>query len=1025
MKFKFSICFLLILMLSQVSAFAQNLTVSGKVLEKNGEPIIGAAVIQADKKTNGTVTDLDGAFTIIVPQGSSLIFSSLGFSELTVKASSSMEIILEPDTNFLDEVVVVGYGVQKKSNLTGSISTIDSKDIEGRTITTLSQALQGKSAGVNLFTVSAQPGAVPTVRIRGIASNGTSDPLYVVDGLITTDISGIDPNTIESMEVLKDAASAAIYGAQAGNGVILINTKKGGRGTGSISYDYQLSLSSLARKPKLITSQDWFTQQMEKSSTFTEEDMLLYIDRGYWDGKSSTDWYSEVFTTSPTSKHTITAQGANDKGSFYLSLNSLDEDGIVKMKKDYYKRLSVSLNADYNIKPWMKVGITADYAHYSCGPIVDAKSTHGEGYYLNIFGNTISQCPVISPTFSPDMLPETMANAIKKGFNLYADENGNYYQTITGHPLITVLSQEKKNYGNKLSGVMYANFTPVKGLTFTSRLGFNMADAHTYQFNHKAYLNDMMQVTYHGVSRANTSYTYYQLENFANYSKSFGKHDFTLMAGMSYSENETTLLSGSISITMEDDPLFADISFASSEASKDLSGHTTTSRKLSYFGRASYSYDGKYLAEIVMRADAADLSVLPASNRWGYFPSASAGWVVSQEDFFKQISAPVSFLKLRASWGINGSTSNLTRYSYSNSLYQESAGYSFSNTGMTYQTVVYPTQLYNPSLKWETSQQLDLGIDARLFNDKLSITADYFDKQTKDLIISDINVPYEAGNYSAPVNAGNIDNRGFELDLGWKDTIGDFFYSVSGNIATLKNEVTYLDPNVANGRLNGSNVNGSYITAFEEGFPIWYFRGYQVDHLDETGAPVFKDNYFGSNDTEKGVINDNDKVMIGKPLPDFTYGITLSTAWKGFDLTVFGSGSYGNDVLMAYNVTSISYDIKSIFDQRWTPSNPNGKFAAPSTSNADKYACSDAMLFDGSFFRIKQILLGYTLPKNISTKFFVDRLRVYASLDNAFLFTSYPGIDPEVASNAITGIGIDYGSYPTTKKYVFGLSVTF
>lgn len=1004
-------------LLLSFSMSAQTIVVKGHVTEQNGDPVIGAAVIQQNNKSNGVITDYDGNFSISVPEGANLVFSSLGFADKIQAATPSMTVTMLPDTDYLDEVVIVGYGVQKKSNLTGAISTVSAKDIQGRTITTVGQALQGKTAGVNLVATSAQPGAVPTVRIRGIASNGTSDPLYVVNGLITEDISGIDPNTIESIEVLKDAASAAIYGAQAGNGVILITTKRGEQGTSSISYDMQMSLSSLSRKPVLLNSTDFIQQLKEGSPTFDDDQVLLLITTGVWDGMSSTDWYNEVFTTSPTWRHTVTANGANDKGSFYLSLSNLDEDGIIKMDRDYYKRLTASLNADYQVKPWMKVGITADFANYSCGPVTDAISTHGNGYYLNIFGSTVGMAPYMVPSFAAESLPSSMQAAVDKGLNLYKDENGQYY--CEGHPLSTMKAREIRNYGNNLSGTLFANFNPVKGLVITSRLGFKISDTHTYTYKHKAYLSSFLQIMDNGVDRTNVSSTYYQWENFANYSKSFGNHNISAMAGMSYSQDELTNSAMSVTNTMEDNELFADISFASSDAGKTLSAFSTYRRKLSYFGRLSYDYAGKYLAEAIFRSDAADLSVLPAENRWGYFPSFSAGWVISNEDFFKAAGNPVSFLKLRASWGLNGSTSNLRNYSYSNSLYTEDAGYAFSNKSDRYQQVFYPTQLFNPSLKWETSQQFDLGIDARAFDDRLSVSMDYFDKQTKDLIINGVNVPYEAGNLPAPVNAGNIDNRGFELDLGWKDVKGDFFYSISGNIATLKNQVTYLNPNVGDGRIYGADIKNNYVTAFEKGMPVWYFRGYHCTGLDDKGAPLFQDV------KEDGAIDDNDKMMIGKPLPDFTYGLTLSLGWKNFDFTAFGSGSYGNDVLMAYSVTKIAYQFKSMFDERWTPTNPNGKRAAPSDNNADNYACSDAMIFDGSFFRIKQIQLGYTLPSSLSRKFFVEKMRVYASLDNAFLLTKYPGFDPEVATNTITGIGIDFGCYPTTKKIVFGATITF
>ena len=1013
------ICFALGISLAQ----AQDINVRGSVVDQDGVPVIGAGVFQSGKESNGTITDIDGAFSIRVPKDSKIVIKSLGFADQVLDAEAVMSVIMAPDANFLDEVVVVGYGVQRKSNLTGAISSMDSKDIEGRSIVNVEQALQGKTAGVNLVTTSAQPGAVPTVRIRGIASNGTSDPLYVVDGLICSDISGIDPSNIESMEILKDAASAAVYGAQAGNGVILITTKKGQKGTGTVTYDFQYSLSSLARKPALLTTMDYLKQHMYKTPTFTEDDIIHLIANGEWDGKTSTDWYAATFCTSPTIRHNVSIQGANDKGSVYLSLGSLKENGIVIGNQDFYKRITASLNTEYNIKPWLKVGATADFARYSNGTIVDATQLQGEGIYLNVFASAMFMPPFYLSTYPEYALPETMKNALSEGYFLFTDENGEYYcASGIAHPLVTMKSRETTTYGNNLSGTLFANLTPLKGLTVTTRLGYRWVDKHSYVYNHKFYGSEMQHVKDDNqVKREENSTFYYQWENFANYTHTFaGSHTVSAMVGMSFSENDLTRTSNTVTRTLMDDPLFADIDFAHSDAQKYVTGRRLMGRKLSYFGRLNYSYKDRYLLEAVYRADAADTSVLPAENRWGHFPSFSAGWIVSNEDFFKSLGLPVNLFKIRGSWGLNGSTSNLSNYSYSNSLHMESAGMQYTYSKMEYHTVAYPTQLYNPSLKWETSQQLDLGFDVRAFSDRFAFSFDWFDKQTKDLIINNINVPAEAGNRAAPVNAGNIDNRGIELDLKWKDSLGDFFYSVDGNFATLKNNVTYLNPNVSDGRIFGAKThNTSYVTVFEKGYPIWYFRGYHVEGLDENGAPIFQDV------DNSGAIDDNDRMYIGKPLPDFTYGLTLSLGYKGFDLTVFGNGAYGNNILMAYNDKDINYLLKDVFDNCWTEENPNGKYAKPSPENGDKYTASDAMLFDGSYFRIKQVQIGYSLPSSLCKKLFVERLRVYASMDNAMIFTSYPGLDPEIASNAITGIGIDFGTYPTTRKIVFGATLTF
>lgn len=1023
------ISLLLLLILSAFSLHAQIITVKGIVKDSAGQAIIGAAVVEKSAPSNGAITDLDGNFELQVPQGAILNVSSLGYLSKDIAAQKTMTIILEEDTQVLEEVVVVGYGVQRKSDLTGAISSVKAEDIQGRSISHVEQALQGKTPGVTLITTSAQPGAVPTVRVRGIASNGTSDPLYVVDGLLMDDISSIDPNTIESMEVLKDAASAAIYGAQAGNGVILITTKKGSKGEGVVTYDFQYIITSLAVKPELLNAKDYLAQRKLSDPTFTDADELMLMDNGVWDGSFSTDWLDVAFGNGNTYRHSIGLKGGNDKGSYFMSISSLDEDGIVRLNKDTYKRLSVTLNADYKIKSWLSVGANLDFANYKTSPLLDGLAYSGAGIRNpNLFAITMAQPPYVADTYSPDHLPTDQKLLLEQGWNMYKDENGNYY-SVSGrlHPMVAVLSTERKNYGNRLSGTLFANLTPFKGLVVTSRFGFRIFDDHRYTFVHEYYGGDNYFNNPGGseVTRRETSTTYSQWENFANYSKSFGKHNIGLMAGTSVSVCNTLYEYLMITSTSKDDPLFADISYPSGNANKALEGYELKNAKLSYFGRLNYNYAEKYIFEATMRADAADLSVLPATNRWGFFPSASAGWVLSNENFFSPLKSVFSFMKLRASWGQNGSTSNLSGYKYSNSIDLSSTGYSFTVGDVTYNTSARPAQLYNPNLKWETSEQLDLGLDARLFGDKLALTLDWFRKDTKDLIIQRINVPYEAGNKPAPVNGGNIRNQGVELELSWKDHIGDLFYSISGNLATLDNKVTWLNPNVSDSRIMSTTTinHVGAISAFEKGYPIWYFRGYQLDHMDENGVPVLK-NLSGD---EEGVIDEADKTMIGKPLADLTYGLTLTAAWKGFDLTVFANGTRGNDVLMCYNNGSqYTYFLKSLYDQRWTETNTNTRFAKPQvrTDAIAKYLLSDAFIFDGSYFRIKQIQLGYTLPQSLTRKVSVEKVRFSVSLDNYFLFTSYPGLDPEISNDTISGIGLDMGAYPTTKKLVFGLSVT-
>lgn len=1002
----------------------QKKTVTGKVTDSKEEPLPGVTVI-VKGTTIGITTDFDGNYTLDIPASAEiLMFSFVGMKsqEIAIGTQTQINVTLEDETIGLDEVVAVGYGVQKKSSVTGAISSISSEALSNRTITRTEQALQGKTAGVQMISTSSQPGASPSIRIRGFSSNGTSDPLYVVDGLIVEDIGGIDPNSIESIEVLKDAASAAIYGAQAGNGVVLITTKTGSKGSSSITYDFQYAVSNLANRPKLLNSEQAIEQNLESGNFTSPDQVQSLITDGVWDGKFSTDWYDVGFEASPMTRHTLSMQGANDNGSFFFSLANLNNEGIITGDRDYYKRFSGMVNADYNVTPWFKVGTNTNIEKYERMAISDGSSN---SIYNSMISAVMSLAPYWASTYPSDALPTQMQSQLASGWNLFTDENDEYYMTLGSgeamHPKVSVLANDEMNSGTNILGTIYANFTPVDGLVYTTRLGYRLGNNNYYRYTNDYYGSGSVNSERNSATRSNTTNDYIQWENFVNYNKSFEVHDFSAMAGMSYIENDMKYVYASVDQVMKDDPLYADVSYGAGDATNSVQGYNLINRKLSYFGRLGYTYARKYILQASFRADAADTSVLPEENRWGYFPSFSTGWVMSDENFFKDLGeTPFTHVKLRASWGQNGSTSNLTNYMYSNSITTAAAGYTYS-TSPVYQISASPSQTYNPKLKWETSEQLDFGLDFRAFNDRLTYTMDWFKKETKDLIVSQITIPFEVGNTSAPMNAGNVKNTGFEFELNWKDHYKDLTYSVNANIATLNNEVTYLSPLISDGRIYGSSTQaaGGSFSAFEVGYPVWYFYGYQVDHIDETGAPVYVDN------SGDGEIDANDKTNIGKPMPDFTYGFTLNLEWKGLDFLLFGSGAKGNDVFMALGYNTVSYQLAEIYNDRWTEKNStNAKYAKPGTSG-DKYRVSDAYVFNGSYFKIRQIQLGYTIPKQIAKKLFVENLRAYVSLDDWFTFTKYPGLDPEVSATATSGMGVDYGNYPTTRKTVFGLSVTF
>lgn len=998
---------------------AQNqIKVSGKVTDDLKESMIGVSVFEKGT-TNGVITDLDGNYMLSVKEGAVIVYSYIGYVTQEKKAVSGvMNVTLKEDTKTLDEVVVVGYGVQKKSSVTGAISQVKTEDMQNRTISNAPAALQGKTAGVQVIQTSAAPGSSPTVRVRGYSSNVSSNPLYVVDGVRLSDISGIDPNDIASMEVLKDAASAAIYGAEAGNGVVLITTKKGKSGQGKITYDFQFSSQSLARVPKMLSAEQYIDYMVE-ANTFTEDYLLQN-----WDGVTNTAWTDVAFENSRMQKHNIAFTNGSDRGNYYLSLTYLDDNGIVKGNADTYKRLTATINSEYEIKPWLKVGTTNQIEKYN----VRSVSTNNE--YGSLLTSILQLDPLTPDTYTYENLPTHMLTALNSGKHLLQDDNGNYYAVskfFAGeqyHPMIMRDNNIGKNSGFNVNGSVYADFKPFKGFTFTSRFGYRLSGTRSSTTDLPFYGNATQSRDYVGQSNTSSTTIYYQWENFANYMKTFGQHTVTAMVGMSYQESTYDYVNGSLSPNEEDalkknDPLFYYLNYASASAIKGVGGEKTRSAKLSYFGRVGYEFAGRYLLQASLRADAADLSLLPATNRWGYFPAVSVGWTVSEEKFFAPLKDHVSSLKLRASWGQNGSLAALSGYAYSTDMALGGL-YPFV-MGNSYITSAAPSTMGNDELKWETSEQINVGIDARFLNDRLTFSMDYFDKKTKDLLVSGTTPSLIIGGSTSPMNAGNVSNKGWEFELGWRDRIGSFNYGVRANLATLKNKVTYIDPSIT--RLSGVNFHTSTITYFEEGYPVYYFRGYKFKGVDPaTGDPTFYDL------DESGDLNDGDLAYIGDAIPDFTYGITLTAGWKGFDLTVFGTGSQGNDIFNCISRPDFaaSNKMKEVFyDNRWTASNPNGSVPRAGATNMDKYQISDALVYDGSFFKIKQIQLGYTFPKNWMKKLCVGNLRIYGSLDDFFTFTKYPGFDPEAAANSTSGMGIDKGSYPCSKKVVLGFNIEF
>ena len=1019
------------LVLCSGNAFAQNRSLSGKVVDGTGAPVVGAAVMLAGNSSNGTVTDMEGQFKMTVPANATLIVSCLGFADKQVQVGnlSVITITLEEDVTYLDETVVIGYGVQKKSDLTGAVASVREDDLKNRSTSDAAAALQGKVAGVQIISNSGAPGSGAQINVRGVSSNsGNIGPLIIVDGLKVSSIQYLEPSLIESMEVLKDAASAAIYGAEAGNGVVLITTKQGGKGQSSITYSAKFINQSLAHKPEMLNAEQFIDYKGLQG--YAIQDMLKNANYNGTD----TDWFNEYFNPSWSPQHTLTFQGGNKMGHYFASLNYVNQDGIIKGDKDLYKRLSAQLNAGYNLTDWLEVGNNVSIEQWT------TKSVSQQGYgsaFESLM--TIDPCTPVYWTdpsqFNQDY--RNKYNAVQAGTSEYpysflGDENGWFAtsaidETRGGSPFVQRDATEGSSQGINVHGVLFANLKPIKGLVITSRFGFRITQSNNHSYQAPFFSNGKADNKTYTLTATTNSGLYYQWENFANYNKTFAnKHNLNVMAGMSFIKSKSDNVSGTATgsdILKGYDPNFRYLNYVKDDATKKFSNSPGESASLSYFGRLGYSYDNRYAIQANFRADAFDSSKLSAKNRWGYFPSVSAGWTISNESWIKDVIpvSTLSFLKLRASWGINGNINVLSGYPYSTSISLNSKWYQYhvDETGNVYGSA--PDGLANPNLTWETSNQVDAGLDARFLNNRLSFTFDWFRKETRDLLVSYSPTP-EYGVSRVTSNAGNVLNSGIEAELGWKDVIGDFSYGINANFSYLKNRVTYLLPSLP--RITQSPASGSNYpnnTVFEVGEPIWYIRGYIYDGVKEDGTPNLRDV------NGDGQISDADMTNIGKGLPDYTYGVTLNLAWKGLDFIIFGSGQGGCEILNTLYRPGYHNSLNYFYLNSRSEKNPNAKFPEPAKVSGDmNFWGSTASVFDGSFFKIRQVQLGYTVPQQWTKKVLINQLRMFVSLDDFFTFTSYPGMDPETAtSGSASGRGVDIGAYPSMRKLMLGVNVSF
>ncbi len=989
----------------------QKKTITGNVKDENGEALPGVSIV-VKNTTVGVITDFSGNYTLEIPSDADiLVYSFVGMKpqEITIGTKTEINVVLQSDVVGIEEVVAVGYGVQKKSVVTGSISSVKSEDLQNQSISRAEQALQGRTSGVQVIQNSGAPGSSMNIRIRGYGSNRSSEPIYIVNGTKVSNLSAIDPNDIENIEVLKDAASAAIYGAEGANGVVLVTTKGGEVGKGRIMYEFQRSIQAQARKVDVLNAADYKTY-MTEAGTLPSSALSDPYD---------TDWQDAIFEPSPTSKHYLSFTGGTDRGSFMMSGSYLDQDGVVVGDKDKFKRYTFTFNSDYKLNNWLKVGHNITFSKTS----LKAVSENSE--YVSVITSAMMLDPLTPVSYqNASEIPVVVQNNIDAGYNFLKDEQGqiygvSQYVTSTANPFVTRDATYPLNERNNLFGNVFLEFTPIQGLNITSRFGGTVMGMRNHSYSPVYYYDAQTNNMQSSVSESTMMSTYWQWENFAVYNKSFDKHHTTFLLGMSSDESRINNLSASGSPLTSDSQLYDDLDFLAADPTDNVGSSRVITRKVSYFGRINYDFDNKYLLQVSLRRDGAGSDILPVDTRWGIFPAVSGGWVISNESFFPE-GTPVTFVKIRGSWGQNGSLSNLGGYQYGSPLSTTgSYPYYVSTESSSLGTATAPANLSNLSLKWETSEQTDFGLELRGFQDRVSFSMDYYIKKTKDLLTTGT-PPLIAGNAATTVNAGNVENRGFEFDLSYRNQIRGFNYNISANLSTLYNEVTYMNPNQP--YLTGATINLETATRFDVGNPIWYFYGYKTNGIDpETGNPL----YINKDGETVKTVTSEDKTYIGSGIPKVMYGLNIDLSYKGFDFKAFLQGASGHDVMLGMVRTDrLNFNkLQVYFDDRWTPTHTTATMPGAATESNAWH--SDLMVFDGDYLKIKQLQLGYSIPKSLVSKAKMSNVRLYLSVENLHTFTKYPGVDPEVGASTVNSLGIDRGMYPFTRTYLFGATISF
>ena len=1076
--------FLLLSLALIVSMITKAQGILGTVTDELGEPIIGASVVEKANPQNGAITDLDGKFTLNVTEGTPIIITYIGYSNQEVNARNNMTVMMKEDSETLQDVVVIGYGVQKKSVVTASIAKVSSDDLDGKTRLRAEDALKGMAAGVNVTSSSGQPGSKSMIRIRGVGTINNSEPLYIVDGMPTDQngMESVNPSDIESIEVLKDAASGAIYGARAANGVILVTTKKGKLGKVSVNYNFSYGWQSAWKKRDVTGATDYAILQNERrvqnglSPLYNDPYNLVDANDNKITG-FGTNWQDLLFNdNAPIVQHDVSISGASEKVNYYLSMGYFTQDGIVggNYGQSNYDRLTIRSNNQFNILDASKeryflnkldVGANLSYMRVH-NTSLDANSTWGSP-----LGSALYLAPTLPVTLTQlgydrigeEDVPRYGQAMIDryKAYDLYYDANG-YPYTIPNYvgsyneqnnPIAMMHNNPNKNWSHKfmpkfsldlqLYDALKYHFSYSAELSFW---GYNGATLQKYYLSGNNNSDHTQAAAYKGNN------TTWQIENTLTYDKTFGKHTIGVVLGQSAMKFKGDELGGSHwNLVNPDKPSINYTTGGNLELTNDADGKVTGAKSLvgvwggpytehrlaSLFARVSYNYDERYMFQGTIRRDGS--SRFGSNNKYGTFPSFSVGWNVMNEAFMENTRDWLTNLKFRASWGKNGND-NIGDFAYTTlTALGASSNYYYGKTAaMTYGSKA--NRLANEDLKWEESEQTNLGLDFGFWNNQLTFTVDYFMKKTNGMII-DMPIPSYVGEQRPLANVGDMKNSGWEFELGYKWNISDARFAVKANAAYLKNKLT----NIGNetGFINyGINQFSDGGTRAENGEPFPFFYGYKTDGIiqNKAEADAYNSKY-GTNskpgdfrfvDTNgDNKINSDDRTNIGNGIPDWSFGFNFDAEWKGFDLSLFFQGVSGVDIFDAtYRQDIASGNYPTWVLQRWTGEGTSN--TVPSLGDSKNWVCSDMYIQDGSYLRLKNITLGYTLPRSLTNKIGINRFRAYVRAENLFTWTKYWGFDPEIGAgfdndtqkHRTENSGVDYGVYPQARTFTIGFNIS-